>query len=76
MLGAAAVIETQRLPSREDIDRVINAHGVWLRPFCNFIYAMPPLVSDAATVGRIIAALADLAACPPGPAPTDGDFHE
>ena len=76
VLGAAAVIETQRLPSREDIDRVIDAHGVWLRPFCNFIYAMPPLVSDAATVDRIIAALADLAACPPGPAPTDGDFHE
>ncbi len=76
VLGAAAVIETQRLPSREDIDRVIDAHGVWLRPFCNFIYAMPPLVSDAATVDRIIAALADLAACPPGPAPADGDFHE
>ena len=76
VLGAAAVIETQRLPSREDIDRVIDAHGVWLRPFCNFIYAMPPLVSDTATVERIIAALADLAACPPGPAPTDGDFHE
>ena len=33
-------------------------------------------ISDAATVDRIIAALADLAACPPGPAPTDGDFHE
>ena len=76
VLGAAAVIETQCLPSREDIDRVIDAHGVWLRPFCNFIYAMPPLVSNAATVGRIIAALADLAACPPGPEPTDGDFHE
>ena len=76
VLGAAAVIETQRLPSREDIDRVIDAHGVWLRPFCNFIYAMPPLVSDTTTVERIIAALADLTACPPGPAPTDGDFHE
>ena len=76
VLGAAAVVETKCLPARADIDRVIDAHGVWLRPFCNFIYAMPPLVSDAATVERIVAALADLAACPPGPESADGDFHE
>ena len=75
VLGAAAVVETKRLPARADIERVIDAHGVWLRPFCNFIYAMPPLVSDAATIDRIAAALADLAASPPGP-PPDGDFHE
>ena len=75
VLGAAGVIEVERLPARADIERVIDEHGVWLRPFANFIYAMPPLVSDAATVGRITAALADLAACPPGPE-TSGDFHE
>ena len=75
VLGAAAVVEAKRLPARADIERVIDAHGVWLRPFCNFIYAMPPLVSDATTIDRIAAALADLAACPPGP-PQDGDFHE
>ena len=61
--------------ARADIERVIDAHGVWLRPFANFIYAMPPLVSDAASVARIGAALADLASCPPGPE-TSGDFHE
>ncbi len=75
-LGAVAVVETRRLPSQSDISRVINAHGVWLRPFCNFIYSMPPLVSDDATVERIAAAIADLASCPPGSAPSDSDFHE
>ncbi len=75
VLGAVAVVEAKRLPARADIERVIDAHGVWLRPFCNYIYAMPPLVSDKATVARIAAAIADLAACPPGP-PQDGDFHE
>ena len=75
VLGAAAVVETKRLPARADIERVIDAHGVWLRPFCNFIYAMPPLVSDATTIGRIAAAMTDLADSPPGP-PQDGDFHE
>ena len=75
VLGAVAVVEAKRLPARVDIERVIDAHGVWLRPFCNYIYAMPPLVSDKTTIARIAAAIADLAACPPGP-PQDGDFHE
>ena len=76
VLGAVGVVETERMPSRADIDRVIDSHGVWLRPFANFIYAMPPLVSDTATVSRITAAMLDLASAPPGPAPEDGDFHE
>ena len=76
VLGAAAVIEVGRLPARADIERVIDRHGVWLRPFGNFIYAMPPLVSDAKTIARITVALADLALCRPGPAPVDADFHE
>lgn len=76
VLGAVGVIEVERMPARADIDRVIDAHGVWLRPFANFIYAMPPLVSDSDTVARIAAAVVDLASAPPGPAPLDGDFHE
>ena len=75
VLGAAGVVEVERLPAPDDIARVIRAHGIWLRPFCNFIYAMPPLVSDERTVERIVAALRDLASAPPGPA-VEGDFHE
>ena len=76
VLGAAAVVEVHRMPAQSDISRVIREHGVWLRPFCNFIYSMPPLVSDEATVDRIVGALVDLASAPPGPPPQDGDFHE
>ena len=76
VLGAAGVVEVERLPSQAEITRVIRAHGVWLRPFANFIYSMPPLVSDAATVERIVGALVDLTSSPPGPPPEDGDFHE
>ena len=75
-MGAVGIVETERLPSADDIARVIRRHGVWLRPFCDFIYAMPPLVSDGRTVGRIVEAIADLASAPPGPPPSDGDFHE
>lgn len=76
VLGAAGVVEVERMPSRADIDRVIDSHGVWLRPFGNFIYSMPPLVSDSAAIGRIVSAIADLARAKPGPPPDDADFHE
>jgi adenosylmethionine-8-amino-7-oxononanoate aminotransferase len=75
-MGAVGIVEVKRLPAADDISRVIRKHGVWLRPFCNFIYSMPPLVSNADTVGRIIEAISDLASAPPGPPPADGDFHE
>ena len=74
--GAVGIVEVDLMPARADIERVIDAHGVWLRPFCNFIYTMPPLVSDVMTIRRICAAIGDLAACKPGPPPEDGDFHE
>ena len=76
VLGAAAVVEVERLPSQADISDVIDAHNVWLRPFCNFIYAMPPLISDQHTIDRIALAISDLAGRPPGCAPSDPDFHE
>lgn len=74
--GAVGIVEVGLMPSRTDIEHVIDAHGVWLRPFSNFIYTMPPLVSDAPTIRRICAAVRALAACKPGPQPEDGDFHE
>ena len=74
--GAVGIVEVKvALPAQADIDRVITRHGVWLRPFSRYIYTMPPLVSDTATVTRITEAIRDLASCPPGPAP-EGDFHE
>lgn len=74
--GAVGVIEVERMPARADIEDVIDGHSVWLRPFANFIYAMPPLVSDESSVRRIIDAMVDLAQRRPGPAPQDGEFHE
>jgi adenosylmethionine-8-amino-7-oxononanoate aminotransferase len=76
ILGAAAVVEVRRMPALSDISRVIRHSGVWLRPFSNFIYSMPPLVADDRTIDRIGFALMNLAASPPGPPPEDGDFHE
>ena len=74
--GAVGIVEVEAMPARDDIERVIDSHGVWLRPFCNFIYTMPPLVSDSATIAKICAAIRDLASREPGPILEDGDFHE
>lgn len=74
--GAVGIVEVDCMPSRADIERVIDSHGVWLRPFCNFIYTMPPLISDTLTIGKICDAIRDLASCEPGPPSADGDFHE
>lgn len=76
VIGAVGIIEVKRMPARQDIERVIDEHGVWLRPFSNFIYTMPPLVSDYATIQRITAAMLDLASAQPGPETDDGGFHE
>lgn len=73
--GAVGIVEVERLPSREDIDSVIDETGVWLRPFSNYIYAMPPLVSDSNVIRRIVNAMSEMAKLPPGPE-TSGDFHE
>ena len=75
VLGAVGVVEVERLPAQSDVARVIREHGIWLRPFANYIYAMPPLVTDERTAERICSAMTDLAACPPGP-PSDSAFHE
>lgn len=75
VLGACAVIQTRRLPATSDIERVICKHGVWLRPFCNFIYSMPPLICTPEQIRQICAAMDELASCPPGPE-SDNDFHE
>lgn len=76
ILGAVAVVELKEMPTRADIDQVIDSHGVWLRPFANYAYAMPPLVSDAVSIKRICEALRDLASRPPAPVQEDSDFHE
>ena len=75
-MGAVGIVEVGFMPARADIERVVDEHGVWLRPFGNYIYSMPPLVSSASAVERIALAMADLASSPPGPEPDDPDFHE
>ena len=57
MKGAIGVIE---LDHDVDVPRATQAAveaGVWLRPFRNLVYAMPPYVTDDDDVARIAAAM-------------------
>ena len=76
VLGAVGVVELRAMPRAEDVRRVILETGVWLRPFANFVYSIPPFTTTDADLDRIVGALAAVAALPPGPPPEDGGFHE
>jgi adenosylmethionine---8-amino-7-oxononanoate aminotransferase len=45
-LGAIAVIETEGLVPLAAATDAALGQGVWLRPFRNLVYAMPPYVSN------------------------------
>ncbi|GAB3707670.1 adenosylmethionine--8-amino-7-oxononanoate transaminase [Nocardiopsis oceani] len=67
VLGAIGVIETDRPVRTGEATRAAIAEGVWLRPFREHVYAMPPYVcsdGDVAAIARgmVAAVEASLAA--------------
>jgi adenosylmethionine-8-amino-7-oxononanoate aminotransferase len=56
-LGAIAVVEMDGEVAIEAASRAAVARGVWLRPFRNLIYAMPPYVTAAEDLRAIAAAI-------------------
>ena len=61
VLGAIGVIEMNRPVDLAKATPVALDHGVWLRPFRNLIYAMPPYVCSREEIDRITSAM--LAVC-------------
>ncbi len=61
VLGAVGVIELAELPSPERVREVVLAHGVWLRPFGRWLYAMPPFVISPEELSRVSSAMLTLA---------------
>ena len=58
MLGAIGVVQLDHEVDMAAGDRRRGGAGVWLRPFRDLIYTMPPFVTDAADVARITAGIA------------------
>ena len=77
VLGAIGVLELKAKPSADDIQKVIKETGVWLRPFCNYVYTMPPLITSDAEIDRICEAIKLIGQCEPAPViEGDDEFHE
>ncbi|WP_433178884.1 adenosylmethionine--8-amino-7-oxononanoate transaminase [Actinoallomurus sp. CA-150999] len=57
VLGAIGVIELTGPVDVAAVQDTVMAHGVWLRPFRNLIYTMPPYVTSEADLARVTAAM-------------------
>ncbi|MEV0400637.1 adenosylmethionine--8-amino-7-oxononanoate transaminase [Actinoallomurus sp. NPDC050550] len=57
VLGAIGVIELTGPVDVAAVQDTVMAHGVWLRPFRNLIYTMPPYVTSEADLARVTTAM-------------------
>lgn len=61
VLGAIGVVELDHpVDMRKATDAVVES-GVWVRPFRNLIYAMPPFISTTEDIERVTAAMVSAA---------------
>jgi adenosylmethionine-8-amino-7-oxononanoate aminotransferase len=58
VLGAIGVVQLDHPVDLAAATAAAVAHGVWLRPFRDLIYTMPPYVTDDADLARITRAIA------------------
>jgi adenosylmethionine-8-amino-7-oxononanoate aminotransferase len=61
VLGGIGVIEMERPVDMAVATATALRHGVWLRPFRNLVYAMPPYVCTPDEVGQITSAMVGVA---------------
>ena len=58
VLGAIGVVQLERAPPRIDaLRRRFVDHGVWIRPFGDVVYLMPPLTIDRGDLATLLAAI-------------------
>ena len=57
--GALGVVEMRRRVDVADLCRRFVERGVWIRPFANLIYLMPPYVIEADELRSLTAAIAE-----------------
>jgi adenosylmethionine-8-amino-7-oxononanoate aminotransferase len=61
-LGAIGVIELKQPVDLRTVQPLFVDRGVWVRPFGNLVYAMPPYVMGSADVATLTAAMVDVVA--------------
>jgi adenosylmethionine-8-amino-7-oxononanoate aminotransferase len=58
--GAIGVVQLEREPKLEALRARFVEHGVWVRPFGDVVYLMPPLVIGSEDLERLMAAIHDV----------------
>ena len=58
--GAIGVVQLDREPKLEALRARFVRHGVWVRPFGDVVYLMPPLVIESEDLERLMAAIHDV----------------
>ncbi|MGV0742724.1 adenosylmethionine--8-amino-7-oxononanoate transaminase [Mycolicibacterium sp. XJ870] len=61
VLGAIGVVEMAEPVDMRVATAAALRHGVWLRPFRNLVYAMPPYICTPDEIGQITAAMVGVA---------------
>jgi adenosylmethionine-8-amino-7-oxononanoate aminotransferase len=56
-IGAVGVIELHDAVDVTAVTAAAIRHGVWVRPFRNLVYTMPPYISTAADIDQITAGM-------------------
>ncbi|NUP22290.1 MAG: aminotransferase class III-fold pyridoxal phosphate-dependent enzyme, partial [Streptomyces sp.] len=62
VLGAIGVVQLDHEVDRAAATRAAIRHGVWIRPFRDLVYTMPPYTIDDADLGRVTTAITAAAA--------------
>lgn len=63
VLGAIGVIQLDHAVDMALATDIAVSHGVWLRPFRDMIYAMPPYVISDTELARVTTAMREIAQC-------------
>jgi len=62
VLGGIGVIEMKKMVNVEETQQFFVGQGVWVRPFANLIYIMPPYIIEPDDLTRITSAMVKAAA--------------
>lgn len=53
VLGAVGVIEMEQMVTSPQLQQALVDQGIWVRPFNNLVYAMPPYIIDDADLATL-----------------------
>ena len=60
VLGGIGVVETRHPVDVAAMQKFFVERGVWIRPFANLIYLMPPYVISTEDLGKLTAAISEV----------------